>query len=213
MKGLEISLDLLVEIGGVRHAVKYDGGLVMKGFSHMFVPVRKVGDRVQWHAISSKDHGSQLTYEEALRQCATRAPLKEIGLDDLQHTRAILGWCLVATSRLGSNLADYANIGYSRSEEASAGLRFAGGQLGFQQFGMAALDFSLGAKDGKSHFQRVGTYDRVVSAAEKTSVFRTTTNALSRTSCLRSVAIGTSHLPEREQAKECSRGTTQKQHA
>jgi hypothetical protein len=53
--GLEIPITLLAGISGVCHAVEYEGGVVMKGFSHMFVPVRKRNDRVQWHAISSQD--------------------------------------------------------------------------------------------------------------------------------------------------------------
>ncbi|KAF2741748.1 hypothetical protein M011DRAFT_514110 [Sporormia fimetaria CBS 119925] len=55
--GLEIPLELLAGIAGVRHAFEYNGGVVMKGFSHMFVPVRKEADRVQWHAIISQRNG------------------------------------------------------------------------------------------------------------------------------------------------------------
>ncbi|KAF3041990.1 hypothetical protein E8E11_001202 [Didymella keratinophila] len=178
MRGLEIPLHLLAEIGGVRHVVEYGGGLVMKGFSHMFIPIRGKKNLVQWHAVSSTDPDVRLTYEDALRQCSTRATLKEVSLKDLETTRAILGWCSVATSRLGSSHADYENIDYSGSEEATSRFRLAGGQLGFQQFGVAALDFRLGAKDGKCHFRRAGTYDRVVSAAEKTPVVLYDTCAL-----------------------------------
>lgn len=176
--GLELSLDLLAALGGVRHAVDYEGGLLLKGFSHMFVPVERFEDRVQWHAVSSKDYNSRLTYEDALRQYPTRATLEAVSFEDLHQTRAILGWCSVATSRLGSDLADYENIDYSSSEEAGTGLHLAGGQLGFQQFGVAALDFKLGNKDGKCHFQRTGTYNRVVSAAEKTPVVLYDTSGL-----------------------------------
>ena len=168
--GLEIPLELLAGIAGVRHAVEYEGGVVMKGFSHMFVPVRKKDDRVQWHAISSQDPETRLSYRDALARCEARASSQEVSLDDLQSCRAIVGWCSVATSRLGSDSANYENIDYSGAKDADSAIRCAGGSLGFQQLGMAALDFRFGAKEGKCHFQRSGPYQRIVSAAEKTPV-------------------------------------------
>src|SRR5205814_10229216 len=50
--GLEIPIDIMAGIAGVRHAVEYEGGVVLKGFSTMFVPVKRKDDRVQWHLIS-----------------------------------------------------------------------------------------------------------------------------------------------------------------
>jgi hypothetical protein len=168
--GLEIPLELLAGIAGVRHAVEYEGGIVMKGFSHMFIPVRKLDDRVQWHAISSQDPETRLSYQDALARCKARALSKEVSLEHIQSCRAIVGWCSVATSRLGSDLANYENIDYSGAKDVDSAIRCAGGSLGFQQFGMAALDFKFGAKDGKCHFQRSGPYQRIVSAAEKTPI-------------------------------------------
>lgn len=168
--GLEIPLDLLAEIAGVRHAVEFDGGVVIKGFSHMFIPIRRTQDRVQWHAISSKDPKARLSYRDALSQCDRRASLQELCLDDLRSCRIIVGWCPVAASRLGSHLANYENIDYSAAADATSGLRCAGGSFGFQQIGMAALDFKFGVKDGKCHLKRDGPYQSIVSAAEKTRV-------------------------------------------
>jgi hypothetical protein len=168
--GLEIPLDLLAGIAGARHAVEFEGGVVMKGFSHMFIPVRKMDDRIQWHAVTSNDPETRLSYQDALSHCKSRALLQEVSLVDLQTCRAIVGWCSVATSRLGSDLANYENIDYSGAQDADSAIRCAGGSLGFQQFGMASLDFKFGVKEGKCHFQRSGPYQRIVSAAEKTPV-------------------------------------------
>jgi hypothetical protein len=63
--GLEIPLELLAGISGACHAVEFEGGVVMKGFSHMFVPVRKEQDRVQWHVIASLDPEIRLSYRDA----------------------------------------------------------------------------------------------------------------------------------------------------
>ncbi|RYN15792.1 hypothetical protein AA0115_g12780 [Alternaria tenuissima] len=164
--GLEISLDLLARLSGARHVVEYEGGLVMKGFSHMFVPVRRQLDRVQWHALSSSDEETALSYQDGISRCNSRAMLHEVGLQDLTSLRAIVGWCSVATVCLGSSHADYENIDYTQTEEANSGLRCTGGSLGFQQFGVAALDVKFGSKDGKSHFHRSGPYQRILQFAE-----------------------------------------------
>jgi hypothetical protein len=168
--GLEIPLELLAGISGVCHAVEYEDGVVMKGFSHMFVPVRRTQDRVQWHVIASPDPHTRLSYRDALSSCDDRALLDEVGLSDLLHSRAFVGWCSLATSRLGSELTNFENIDYSGAVDVDSALRCAGGSLGFQQFGMASLDIKLGAKDGKCHFQRSGPYQRIISAAERTPV-------------------------------------------
>ncbi|KAF7513369.1 hypothetical protein GJ744_009790 [Endocarpon pusillum] len=168
--GLEIPLEIMMGIAGVRHAVEYEGGVVMKGFSIMFVPMKRSGNRVQWHLISSPNCDTRLSYRDVLDRCQDRASLNEVDLGSLRTTRAIVGWCSAASSLLGSNAANYGNIDYSGAKDADTPLKLAGGVLGFQQFGLAQLDFTLGPKDGKCHFQRSGPYQRIISAAEKTPV-------------------------------------------
>ncbi|CAN9245853.1 unnamed protein product [Alternaria alternata] len=164
--GLELSLDLLAGLSGARHVFEYEGGLVMKGFSHMFVPVRRQFDRVQWHAVSSPDEETPLSYHDGLSRCASRATLDEVSLQDLASLRTIVGWCSVATTCLGSSHVDYENIDYTKTKEADSGPRCTGTSFGFQQIGVAALDVRFGLKDGKSHFQRAGPYQRTIQLAE-----------------------------------------------
>jgi hypothetical protein len=168
--GLEISLDLLSRLVDIRKVIEFENGIVLKGFGEMFVPVKKTGDRVQWHAIVSKDSENRLTYDEGLSRCKSRALLDEVGFDDLKSTRAIVGWCCAATTRLGSDAANYENIDYSGAKEAGSVLRCAGGQIGLQQIGTGILDFILGAKDGNFHVPRLGRYQKIVSAAERTPI-------------------------------------------
>ncbi|KAJ4299426.1 hypothetical protein N0V90_004671 [Kalmusia sp. IMI 367209] len=71
----------------------------------------------------------------------------------------------------GSTSTNYENTDYSGAKDFAPKLRCTGGTLGFQQFAMASLDFKLGNRDGKFHFQRIGgPYLRTISAAEKTPV-------------------------------------------
>ncbi|CAO2653455.1 Nn.00g028660.m01.CDS01 [Neocucurbitaria sp. VM-36] len=168
--GLEVPLALLAGLAGVRHAVEYDNGVVMKGFSHMFVPVRRINDRLQWHAISSLDTENRLSYQDGLSRCGSRATLQEVGLRDLESLRNFVGWCSVVESRLGSHSANYSNIDYSKAEDADSGTRCTGGSLGFQQFGLATLDFRFGVKDGRCHFQRRGPFQKIIQVAENTPI-------------------------------------------
>ncbi|ERF70613.1 hypothetical protein EPUS_02479 [Endocarpon pusillum Z07020] len=168
--GLEIPLEIMMGIAGVRHVVEYEGGVVMKGFSIMFVPMRRSGNRVQWHLISSPNCDTRLSYRDVLDRCQDRASLNEVDLGSLRTTRAIVGWCSAASSLLGSDTANYGNIDYSGANDADTPLKLAGGVLGFQHLGVAQFDFTLGPKDGKCHFQRSGPYQRIISAAEKTPV-------------------------------------------
>ncbi|KAF9639599.1 hypothetical protein BFW01_g11405 [Lasiodiplodia theobromae] len=106
-----------------------------------------------------------------MSQCNNRALVEEIGLDSLYSTRAIIGWCSATEILLGSERINYENIHYSGAEDASHAFSITGGAVGFQQFGAGQIDFKLGAKEGKFHFQRVGgPYKRIISVAEKTPV-------------------------------------------
>lgn len=168
--GLELPLELLAGLAGVQHAVEHKGGVVMKGFSHMFVPVCKTDDRVQWHAVSSGDADTYLSYADGISKCGPRALKHQVSLDDIRKCRAIVGWCSVAESRLGSRLANYENIHYSAAVDAESPLRCDEASLGFQNFGSAALKFKFGAKEGKCHLKRDGPYRNIVNLADKTPI-------------------------------------------
>jgi len=169
--GLEAPTQLMAALAGVRHAFEFEGGVVMKGFSTMFVPVKKNQDRIQWHLVTSKDLDTRLTYRDGISQCSSRAMLDQVNLDDVQKCRSIVGWCTKVTSILGTQSADYENLDYSGAEEASSTIRLSSGSIGFQQFGVGTIDFKLGAKDGPFHFQRgKRPFQRIISAAEKERV-------------------------------------------
>lgn len=168
--GLEIPTQIMAALIGAVRAVEYDGTAVLKGFSSMAIPTAREGDIIRWHLITNADSDQRLSYHEGLARCARRTISLKVGLDCLKDTRAILGWCAAAESLLGSDDADYEIIDYSGARDAERSLNITGGTLGFQQFGVAQLDFRLGLKDGKCHFQRSGPYQRVIKAAEKTPV-------------------------------------------
>ncbi|KAF2027738.1 hypothetical protein EK21DRAFT_91251 [Setomelanomma holmii] len=168
--GMEAPLDILAALGGVRHAIEYEGGIVLKGFSHMFIPLRKEDNRVQWHAISSQHSQRRLTYYDAVASCKTRVSIEEVTFEDLARCRHFLGWCSVAELRLGSHLADYENLDYSIARVAKPPARCTGAHLDIQNIGAGVIDFKIGPKDGTFHFQREGPYKKVANWAEQTRV-------------------------------------------
>ncbi len=175
--GLEIPLGILAGLAGVRHAVEFEGGVVMKGYSTMLIPTKRRDDIVQWHLFSNGDSSTRLSYDSGLRSCGARAMLDEVHLDSLRFTRAIVGWASTAHLQLGSDTANYENINYSGAPHAHSRPRIAGGTLGFQHFGIASLDVQFGPKDGKSHIKRTGPYKRVITCAEMTRILLYDTGA------------------------------------
>jgi hypothetical protein len=48
--GLDIPLKIMCALGGVLlYTVDHDGGIILKGFSTLFVPIKHFVDSVQWH--------------------------------------------------------------------------------------------------------------------------------------------------------------------
>jgi hypothetical protein len=90
-QGLEVPLDIITPIMGARFATVLQDTAIIIGWSAMLIPVYRSGDRVQWHLVCSSNPDTQLLYQEGLARCPTRASLREVGLYDITHTRAIIG--------------------------------------------------------------------------------------------------------------------------
>lgn len=163
--GLEMSVELMAAIIGARHAATFDGGVVIKGFSSMFVPVMRTSDGVQWHYVGNSDPDMQLSYEEGAKKCSNR--LLDLDFASLTTARCFIGWNSLVDVRVGDETNNFNNIEFSDAAEVKAALQIPGGSLGFQQFGLAQIDVTFGKRDGKCHFQRNSSYRRIVSAAER----------------------------------------------
>ncbi|KAI1305661.1 hypothetical protein F5Y03DRAFT_148704 [Xylaria venustula] len=163
--GLEMSVKLMAGIIGARHAATFDGGVVIKGFSSMFVPVMRTRDGIQWHYVTNSDPDTQLSYEEGVKQCSNR--LLDLDFASLTTARCFIGWNSLVEVRVGDETNNFDNIEFSDAAEVKAALQIPGGSLGFQQFGLAQIDVTFGKRDGKCHFQRNSSYRRIVSAADK----------------------------------------------
>ena len=167
--GLEIPLDMMAALVGVRHAVEFEGGILLKGFVSMLVPTELHKGSVQWHLVQSED-GERLPYWKVHTLCPTRLSLADMDFERMQNTRAFLGWCTSVETRLGVSDAEYGCIDYSNAMEAGRTPRISGASIGFQSFGAGELNFSLGPRDGKFHIARKGPFQKILQCAERTPV-------------------------------------------
>jgi hypothetical protein len=165
--GLEIPIEMMASLGGASHAVEYEGGIVMKGFSSMFVPLRRSRDCIQWHYITNKDD-SRLEYWQADKRCPGRALLDSVDHQSLKSTRAFLGWWGETTTHLGAEDINYGNLDWSATKEPDRSATFSGGTIGFQNFATGELSFAVGPKDSKLHIARTGSYHRIIKHASRT---------------------------------------------
>ena len=164
--GLELPIELMATLGGGRHAVDFEGGLVIKGHSIAFVPVKQYEDSIQWHMISSSD-GTRLRYSDLKIHLALQ---NEVSYESIRTKRAILGWSRVAQTFLGTAGVNYEGIDWSEAKEAGRSTRFSGGALGFQSNLIGQLNFALGAKDGRLFLSQNGPLEKIIDLAEKTPV-------------------------------------------
>lgn len=168
-QGLEVPLEIMAALGGARHVTEFEGGLVLKGQSAMFVPVKRHHQCIQWHLVRCGDD-HRILYRELSNECPSRAMVEEVDHESLRNTRAILGWWRSAEIHLGTADAAYDSIDWSPAGETKRTGRFSGANVGFQTMMTGQLNFILGAKDGRLHFSQKGPFQRIVQCAEKSSV-------------------------------------------
>ena len=169
MVGLEMAISLMAVLIGAQRAVQYEGGIILKGYSSAFVPLKRDGDSIQWHYIHN-DEDVRLTYGAVAARCPGRAMLNEVHMNSLTTTRAFVGWWAATETVLGTASVNYENIDWSDAAQVGRPMTFSGVSLGFQQIVLGEACFSLGARDGKLHMQRKGPYQRIIQCASRTPV-------------------------------------------
>ena len=167
--GLEIPLDIMAALGGARHVVDFEGGLVLKGWSTLLVPMERHEDSVQWHLICARGE-DRIPYREASVQCPNRALLEDLNHEELRTTRAFLGLWKEAETHLATADADYESIDWSKAKEAGPSPRLTGGTFGISKIISAQMNFVLGAKDGPFHYSQQEPFLKTVDRAEKLPV-------------------------------------------
>ena len=163
--GLELPLNMMAALGGARHAVDFEGGLVLKGDSTLFIPIRRHEDSVQWHFIYTRGE-ERISYSEASLQFPNRVLLQNLNHEALRTTRAFLGWWKEAEVHLETEDADYKSIDWSKAEEAGSSLRLTSMTVGFSRITSTQMTFALDGKEGSFHYSQDGPFRKMINRAE-----------------------------------------------
>ena len=164
--GLEIPLEIMATLCGARHAIEYQGGLLIKGFSTMLVPVEQYPGSIQWHLLKS-DNGKRLPYSAC---SARRILLQDLDGEAMLSARAFLGWWPSAELRLGVSTANCKDIDWSAAKEIGGSAKLSGGSFGFQNMITGQLNVAFGVKDGPFRVSCQGPFESIIQCSESTQV-------------------------------------------
>lgn len=89
--GIEMALEIMAALSDSDHVVEYKGGLIMKSFSSLLVPVKRVANSVQWHLLAN-ENGQDMKYSQVESYFPSRLSLRELDHSALLETRCFLGW-------------------------------------------------------------------------------------------------------------------------
>ena len=106
---LEISVTMMAFLGEAYRATNFDGHIVIKGFSTMFVPTQRLGDSVLWHFLYNENE-TRISYLAAQKNCFICAGIETVDYACLESTRSFLGWASSATLQTGKIVSSILNI-------------------------------------------------------------------------------------------------------
>ena len=150
--GVELSPFLMATLAGIRTAVEFRGGLILRGLSTALIPLKMTegNDAIQWHLATTDTSDDALATDLLI-------DLDEIeGIDgyykvqDVQKLwakKAYLGWCSVATVLLGTQEARYQDVTWSDSSRVKRNIELSGVSL---SLGSPGLGF--GGPTGTANF-------------------------------------------------------------
>ena len=166
--GLEIPLDLMAALGGARHITEFEGGLVMKGPSTLFIPTIQNKDLVVWHLIENSSR-ARIKYE-VVRQYQNRVLLHELNHSKLQSKRTILGWWEVKETILGAQNTPYADLEWSEAKKTGRSFKVSQVALGFSKPFTAQVNFSSDGADNMLRYPCSGSFKTILRWAEEQTV-------------------------------------------
>lgn len=101
-KGLEIPLNMMAQLGEASRATEFDGSLVIKGFSTMFVPTERTGNSMLWHFLYEENQ-SRISYLSARRHLSNQPLIDTVDFLSSNPTRNFLGWASSVVMRTGKS--------------------------------------------------------------------------------------------------------------
>jgi hypothetical protein len=180
-KGLEIPLNMMARLGEASRATNFGDGIVIKEFSTMFCPTKRIKDSILWHYLFERD-GSRISYLSADSRCPSRARIQSVDAACLQASRNFLGWASSveihtgevlsvaaiynqADVKLGTKDAKYQDIEWPRPSFASAGIAFDKASIIVGSYVTGGASFTRGKKDTPIYLRREGPYEQEIHSA------------------------------------------------
>ncbi|RFU26150.1 hypothetical protein B7463_g10188, partial [Scytalidium lignicola] len=148
-RGLEIPLGMMAGLGRTPIANVFDYGLVIKGFSTMFVPTKRVENSINWHFLFHEDE-CHISHLEAGQPCNDRVSTDVLDVSSLEDSRNFLGWSSSVQLFTGCALE---KVSISGGKIINAGITFA-----------------RGTKDTPLYLSRSGTYEQEIHHAKGMNV-------------------------------------------
>lgn len=112
-RGIEIPFELMTTLGNIWYPKEYLGGIVLKGFSTVIVPVDLHGTSVQWHFLHNENKREMLHMEAIYERCPDIKIVEQAKFEDITSTdkRHFLGYAEEAKISLGTKYACFESVG------------------------------------------------------------------------------------------------------
>ena len=103
--GLELPFDMMVSLAGILYPIEFENGVVLKGYSSVFLPVSKrESTSIQWHFKAAQTSGKR----ESIQSLVGEEQFEKIrDLDLLRQAKAFVGLWHEAHISLGTRDSDY----------------------------------------------------------------------------------------------------------
>ncbi|KAL9086103.1 MAG: hypothetical protein Q9165_007315 [Trypethelium subeluteriae] len=125
-EGLELSLNMMIDLAEVEFVTPYDEVLILKGFCTMLVPTRREANSITWHFLFNQD-GKRIPYHAFRDRCPDWISTDKLNVDLLKtgRLRHFVGWASRITKHLviktGTNDMRYSEIDWAGAKKCSAG--------------------------------------------------------------------------------------------
>ncbi|KAH8588847.1 hypothetical protein B0O99DRAFT_352078 [Bisporella sp. PMI_857] len=168
-KGLEIPLNIMAGLGAASRVTTFDGCLLVKGFSTLFCPMKRLKGSVLWHYLFEQD-GGRISYLAASDRCPKRALLRNVDNACLPLSHHFLGWTSSVEIRAGTADVKYEEIRWPGPNLASVGITIEKASIVLGNYISGGASFTRGNKDTSIYLSRVGPYQQEIHSAHNMKV-------------------------------------------
>ena len=139
--GVELSPFLMATLAGIRTAVEFRGGLILRGLSTALIPLKMTEgkDAIQWHLATTNTSDDALTTDLLIDLDEIEGTDGYYKVQDVQQLcakKAYLGWCSVTTVLLGTQEARYQDVTWSDPSKVRRHIEFSGFSLSLGSSGL-----------------------------------------------------------------------------